>query len=78
MSYAPPTHPAMREIDSLNRAFAAGDYTADEYADRLDDTIVRHGGRRVVLAALPNGLQRVGIIGSDGLLIAEYHEITPR
>ena len=67
-------HPAMREIDSLNRAFAAGQYSAEEFADAIEDAVVRHGGKRVVLKLHPNGLKKIGILSKDDVLIAEYTE----
>lgn len=68
----------MREMDALNRSLVAGDYTADEHADAVENLMVRHGGKRVIVKTFPNGLQRVGIVSADGVLIATYTEAQPR
>ena len=71
--YASPAHPAVREIDALNRSHTAGDYTNDEFEEQLESVIVRHGGRRAVLKTHANGISKIGIFSPENLLIAEYH-----
>ena len=70
--HAHPSHPAIREIDALNRSFAAGDYTQDEFADALENVIARHGAKKVVLKRHSNGLCKLGILTPENILVAEY------
>lgn len=64
--------PAVTEIDALNRAFAAGDYTPDQFVHAIMGVIDRHGATIEVVKVYPNGLKKMRILDANGVEIGDY------
>jgi len=64
--------PAVTEIDALNRAFAAGDYSADEFVHAIMGVVDRHGAKLEVVKTYPNGLKKMRILDAKGVEIGDY------
>lgn len=65
-------NPAIAEIDALNRAFAAGDYSPDEFVHAIMGVIDRHGATLEVVKVYPNGLKKMRILDAKGVEIGDY------
>ena len=63
---------AVREIEALNRAFAAGDYTPDQFVHAIMGVIDRHGAKLEVVKTYPNGLKKMRILDANGEEIGTY------
>ncbi len=63
---------AVTEIEALNRAFAVGDYTPDEFVHAIMGVVDRHGARLEVVKTYPNGLKKMRILDANGVEIGEY------
>lgn len=63
---------AVTEIDSLNRAFANGDYTPDEFVHAIMGVVDRHGAKIEVVKTYPNGLKKMRILDASGAEIGTY------
>lgn len=65
-------NPALAEIDALNRSFAAGDYTPDQFVHAIMGVVDRHGARLEVVKRYPNGLKKMRILDVNGAEIGDF------
>lgn len=69
---------AQVEIDSINREFMNGDYTADEHMNALEGVLKRHSARIEVIKTYANGIQKIRVLDVNNDIVAEYHQAAPK
>jgi len=65
---------AQVEIDSINREFMNGDYSADEHMTALEGVLKRHSAHIEVIKTYANGIQKIRVLDVNNDIVAEYHQ----
>lgn len=65
---------AQLEIEQINRDFAAGKYSFEQYARLLRTVIAAYDCQRRIVKTHANGIKHIEILDKDGNVIADYHD----
>jgi hypothetical protein len=63
---------AIAEMESLIRSWHEGDYSNDEFEEKLEYLVSRHAAKTKAARVFPNGLKKYLITDANGETIGEY------